>query len=108
MNSVFELVDEAITKSRQQLLLAETTDWELFIEQEVDRQALLHSIKLEDIVLEDNDNEMLHRQINELLSINERLESLCINERYAAAAELQKIRQSSKVNKAYGQQDFTY
>lgn len=103
MHPVFELVDEAITKSRQQLLLAETADWELFTEQEADRQALLHSIKLEDIVLEDNDNEMLHRQMNELLSINERLESLGIKERSVAATELQKMRQSSKVNKAYGQ-----
>ncbi|NOQ94572.1 MAG: hypothetical protein GQ547_08075 [Methylophaga sp.] len=103
MHPIFDLVNSGIAKSKSLLLLAEEQEWDQFTELDVERQAVLRSIKLEGLMLSDVENDRLHELMNQLISLNEQLEAVCTQQRSDAAEELQKIRKGNKVNKAYSQ-----
>jgi len=103
MHPIFDLVSDGIAKSKAQIALAESEQWDEFTEADKQRQVVLQSINLENITLSEADNEQLHSLMNTLIKLNEQLEQICIKERSHAADELQKMRKGNKVNKAYSQ-----
>ncbi len=103
MSLVLNLVAEGIDKSRKQLLLAASEEWDDFLLLEASRQQLLRSIKVDGIALSEADGAMLYKKMTILIELNEQLASICLQRRSELAVNLKKIRVGSKVSKAYSQ-----
>lgn len=103
MHPIVDLVAEGISKSKALLLLAESSEWEQFSDLDAERQEILRSINLDNLVLSDSEHNTLQALMNELITLNTQLESLCIKQRSDVAQELQKINKGNKVSKAYSQ-----
>jgi len=103
MHPIFDQISVGIAKSKAQILLTESEQWDEFTELEPQRQEVLQSINSANITFSDDENERLHSLMNELIKLNEQLEIICIQQRSSAAEELQKIRKGNKVHKAYSQ-----
>ena len=103
MHPITDLVSEGISKSKALLLLAESSEWEQFSDLDAERQEILRSINLDNLVLSDSEHNTLQALMNELITLNTQLESLCIKQRSDVVQELQKISKGNKVSKAYSQ-----
>ena len=97
------LITDAIKKSKQLLTLSNESKWEQFVELETQRQALIKAINLENTELLEQDYNDLHIQMNELISLNKKLESICLKQRNIIANELKSYRKNNKVAQAYSQ-----
>ena len=83
--------------------MAESGEWETFLELEKKRQFILVELKLDNLDLNEEQYLKMQEPMLQLISLNEQLESVCIQQRSELAKELQKIQQGNKVNKAYTQ-----
>jgi len=103
MTSILDSVLDGVSKSKQLLELAESGEWEQFLELEEQRRASLSVLSLDNLDLDDEQYAKIREPMVELVALNEQLESVCIQQRSELAKELQKIQQGNKVNKAYTQ-----
>ncbi len=103
MEFSFDIISKAIKKSKQLLTLSKESNWETFSELEAERQVLIKNISLENVVLLESDYNDLQTQMNELIVLNSKLESLCLKQRNIIADELQGFRKNNKVAQAYSQ-----
>jgi len=103
MHPILALVSEGIAKSKALIEDAAAEKWDEFYALEAERQTLIRSINLENIILSESDNEQLHELMTKLIALNEQIESICVQQRDNAAGKLQDIRKGNKVSKAYSQ-----
>jgi hypothetical protein len=103
VSSVIDLVAEGVDKSRKQLLLAASEEWDDFLLLEASRQQLLRSINVGSVTLSEADSALLYKKMTTLIELNEQVESICLQRRSELAVNLKKIRVGSKVSKAYSQ-----
>ncbi|PHS27231.1 MAG: hypothetical protein COA83_01545 [Methylophaga sp.] len=103
MGYSLEIITKAIKKSKQLLTLSKESKWETFADLEVERQALIKNISLENLVLLESDYNDLQTQMNELILLNSKLESIGLKQRNIIADELQGFRKNNKVAQAYSQ-----
>ncbi len=96
-------VTEIIKKSKQLLMLSAESKWEEFANLEEKRQILIKAINLENTVLLEKDYNDVYMQMNELISLNKQLESICLEQRNIIANELKSYRKNNKVAQAYSQ-----
>lgn len=101
MDPIFELMNEGIAKSKQLLELAEALEWDDFITLNAERLALLRKINLESLELSEEDNVSVSELMGELISFNEQLEKICVNERTSMVSKLNEMRQGAQAKKAY-------
>jgi len=98
-----DTVTEIIKKSKQLLMLSAESKWEEFANLEEKRQLLIKAINLENTVLLEKDYNDVYMQMNELISLNKQLESICLEQRNIIANELKSYRKNNKVAQAYSQ-----
>ena len=101
MSSILDSVLEGIKKSEQLLGLAESGEWEQFLELEEQRQATLAVLKLDNLDLNEQQYAEMHEQMNQLISLNEQLDIVCRQQRAHLVTELQKLSKGTKAKKAY-------
>lgn len=95
------LIDEALALSRRCVDLAEQGDWEAFLAQESRRQKVIRSLEVVDIDASDADS--TRSKFEELVSLNDRLQTLCERERGEMVAKIREMQQGGKARKAYGE-----
>jgi hypothetical protein len=103
MSYSLDIITNAIKKSEQLLMLSKKSKWESFADLEEERQALISTISLGNLVLLEGDYNDLTAQMNELIILNGKLESTCLKQRNIIAGELKGFRKSNKVAQAYSQ-----
>ncbi len=99
----FQLLADIIEKSKLLLSLSSESKWDVFSELDEERQALIKSISLENVELLESDYNDLQTQMNELIMLNKKLESVCLKQRNIIADELHGFRKNNKVAQAYSQ-----
>jgi len=99
MSTQLDLIAQAITTSREQLVLAESEQWDALSDLEQTRQDVIKQIDLSQV--EEGQQQQVIEQMTALVSLNEQLESFCREKRSEAITELTKINQGLKVKKAY-------
>ena len=99
----FDLMVDVTEKSKRLLMLANESKWDEFSILNEERQTILLDFDFESIHLSEQDSDKLYRQMSELVTLNNKLESICVTERDNIAGELQNIRQGAKVTHAYTQ-----
>jgi two-component sensor histidine kinase len=101
VNTLFDLATDIIVISRQLVLQAEASQWEEFTELDAKRQSLVRSLNLEHIELSDQDNIRFRSLMNEMISLNEQLGTICTEQRSVLAKKLTEIRLGAKATEAY-------
>lgn len=99
MNDNIQILDTIIEKSELALRLIEEQEWDSFIEIETQRQALLRSIKNQEIK-SSTDNIV---RLESLSAMNKALLEHCSNYQEQLKESLNKLHKSQSVNKAYQQ-----
>ena len=101
MNTLFDLSTDVILISKQLIVYAEESEWDEFAELDAKRQSLVRSINLESLALSDEENQMFHDLLTEMIALNEQLEKICIEQRAVLAEKLKEIRLGVKAKQAY-------
>jgi CRISPR/Cas system CMR-associated protein Cmr3 (group 5 of RAMP superfamily) len=97
------LITDAIKKSKQLLTLSKESKWEQFAKLEAERQTLIKAINFENTVLLEQDYNDFHIQMNELILLNSKLETVCLKQRNIIADKLKGFKRSNTVAQAYSQ-----
>lgn len=103
MRLTFELLEDITKESKQLLSLAEDSKWDEFSSLNDKRQSALRNVDFINIDLSEQDSSKIHKQMSKLISLNNKLESICVEERDTIAGELKNMRKNAKVAHAYSQ-----
>lgn len=103
MRLTFEILEELTKESKQLLSLADDSKWDDFSNLNVKRQSTLRNVDFKNIDVSEQDNSKIHEQMSKLISLNNKLESICVEERDTIAGELKNMRKNAKVAHAYSQ-----
>ena len=96
-----DLMQDVTEKSKQLLLLAKESKWDEFSVLNTERQSILLKFDFENMNLSERESDKLYDQMSELVILNDKLESICVNQRDDIANELKNITHGAKVTKAY-------
>lgn len=103
MRLTFDLLEGITEDSKQLLSFAEESKWDEFSSLNVKRHSTLLNVDFKNIDLSEQDSNKIYGQMSELLSLNKKLESICVKERDTIAGELKNMRKNAKVAHAYSQ-----
>jgi len=101
MSSIFDSVIEGIKLSEKLLGLAESGEWEQFLELEAQRQSTLSVLKLDNIDLNEAQYIRIREKMAQLIDLNGQLETVCQQQRAFLVTALQKLSKGSEAKKAY-------
>lgn len=101
--SAQKLISQSIDKCNRLLELADSKEWEAFIELEAQRQAELQTMQLDALDLTESQYGEIQNQMKILIDLNMQLEQVCRQQRSDLADQMKDLNKGHKAKKAYSQ-----